>query len=365
MDDLYIGLMSGTSMDGIDAVLIDAEKNTLIHGITHPYTDVLQDTLKAFNATQKQDLNTLLSLNHSLGEAFSEAVNTLLKVSQYPHTAIRAIGSHGQTIFHNPNAAIPSTLQLACPHTISEKTGITVVADFRSRDLVLGGEGAPLAPYYHQVLFKDENLPIAVVNIGGISNLSILHPNQAPSGFDVGPGNVLMDTWIKHTKQRDYDENGQFAASGELKPALLEKLLSDPYFEKKPPKSIDKAYYSLGWLMQYLYTNEKPEDVQCTLTHFTAQAIANTVNTYAKDCKHLFICGGGAQNHALIQALSDALPTHRIETTHALAVDPNYLEAMMFGWLAKQTLQNHPLDLTQITGAKKPAILGAIYPASR
>ncbi|MDF1646924.1 MAG: anhydro-N-acetylmuramic acid kinase [Legionellaceae bacterium] len=359
--NLFIGLMSGTSMDGIDAVLVDLKQNQLIVGITHPYTTHLQEQLCAFDASQKHSVQSIQQLNHQLGHAFSEAVLTLLKKTQYTPDDIIAIGSHGQTLYHDPGADIPTTLQLGCPHTIAAKTGMTVVADFRTRDLVLGGQGAPLAPYYHHILFKSKKLPLAVVNIGGISNLSVLRPSKAPLGYDTGPGNVLMDAWIKKHKNLPYDKNGDWAASGQMIPACLNALLDDTFFKKTVPKSIDKAYYSLSWIQKFFTPKHKPEDVQATLLHLTAYSIADAIKISAPECKQVLLCGGGAHNHVLTQVIKTYLPGYQVNTTELFDVSPDYLEAMMFAWFAQQTLQHQALDLTQITGASKPAILGAVY----
>ncbi len=358
---LLIGLISGTSMDGIDAALVDLEKNQLIAGITYPYPSELQAQLLNFDVSQKHSPQTLLQLNHLLGRVFSNATLELLKKTQYKPGDIKAIGSHGQTLYHDPDSDIPTTLQLGCPHTIAAHTGITVVADFRTRDLVLGGQGAPFAPYYHQELFKKQHLPLSVVNVGGISNVSILKKSAPPMGYDTGPGNVLMDAWIKKHKNLAYDANGNWASSGQVIPSLLKALLSDAYFSKLAPKSIDKGYYSLNWLEQYLQSDYKIEDIQATLLHFTAHSIADAIKTTASDCKQVLLCGGGAHNQALIKALAVYLPAYRIDTTDVFDVSPDYLEAMMFAWFAEQTLNHNPLDLTQITGASKSTILGAIY----
>jgi anhydro-N-acetylmuramic acid kinase len=360
---LYIGLMSGTSMDGIDAALVNANNQQLIAGITHPYADTLQQALLQFDASKKHNIQNLLELNHHIGQAFSEAVTALLKETAYSATDITAIGSHGQTLYHNPEADIPTTLQLACPHTIANNTDITVVSDFRTRDLTLGGQGAPLAPIYHQKLLKNQNLPAIVANIGGIANISLITPSAPPIGYDTGPGNVLMDLWIKQHQNTPYDANGFWASTGTSIPALLDALLNDAYFKKEAPKSIDKGYYSKNWLNAKLKSSYKASDVQATLLHFTARSLADAIKNTAPTCNQLILCGGGAHNQALIQALQTYLPHYLIHTTaHLININPDYLEAMMFAWLAEQTLAGNPIDLTHITGSKKPAVLGAIYP---
>jgi anhydro-N-acetylmuramic acid kinase len=362
MSDLYIGLMSGTSMDGVDAALINTQKNELIAGLTLPYSKKLQAELLSFDADKTYTAQTFLALNHQLGHAFSDAALALLKKTNYQSDNITAIGSHGQTLYHAPDADIPTTLQLACPHTIAEKTGITVVADFRTRDLILGGQGAPFAPYYHQELLKNKKIPVIMVNIGGISNVSVLSQTAPPIGYDTGPGNALMDAWIKKNKNLFFDKNGDWAASGDLIPELLNRLLADAFFKKTAPKSIDKAYYALDWIEQHIKDNDKPEDVQATLLHLTAHSIADAIQAESSSAEQVLVCGGGAHNQALMQTLKHYLPHHEVTTTRAVDMSPDYLEAMMFAWLAEQAILKKPLDLTHITGASKAGILGAIYP---
>jgi anhydro-N-acetylmuramic acid kinase len=357
---LCIGLMSGTSMDGIDAVLLDTKKHALIQSIMQPYEARLQEQLQNFDATKPYMPEVLLQLDRDLGEAFANAVLELLKQTDYKPEDIMAIGSHGQTLYHNPDRS--STLQLGCAHTIVAKTGITVVSDFRTRDMVLGGQGAPLAPYYHHEVFKNKDLPLALVNVGGIANLTILNKNHVPQGYDTGPGNVLMDAWIQTHQKLDYDEAGAWASSGHVIESMLERLLEDAYFQKASPKSVDKAYFSQAWLQPYLDVTYAPEDVQATLLELTARSIADAIKADAPDCKQLALCGGGAQNIALRARLSESLPNYRVDTTDMYGVHPDYLEAMMMAWLSEQALLGRALDLTQITGSSKPAIHGVIYP---
>ncbi len=358
---LYIGLMSGTSMDGIDAALVNVDTHQLIQGITYPYPKALKAQLLDFVPLKPYTPQSLLELHHLIGQAFSDATLKLLKKTSYQASDITAIGSHGQTVYHSPNTTIPTTLQLGCPHTIAEKTGITVVADFRTRDLVLNGQGAPLAPFYHQECFKKEKLPLAVVNIGGIANITFLQQSMPPAGYDTGPGNVLMDAWIKKHKKLPYDANGNWALTGNVIPTLLAALLDDAYFKKESPKSIDKSYYSLTWLEPYIEEEHQAADIQATLLHLTAHSIATAIQNSYLPCKQVLLCGGGAHNQALIDVLCSYLPNLPVHTTDIAYINPDYLEAMMFAWFAKQTLNHNPLDLTSITGAKKPAILGAIY----
>lgn len=357
--NLYIGLMSGTSMDGVDAALVDVDQNQCLASLTMPYDAALKSELLNFNPQDKVELSALLALNQKIGYAFSEAVKCLLKKSGYTTKNIHAIGSHGQTLVHAPNTEMPFTLQLGCPHIIAAQNQMTVVADFRSRDIVLGGQGAPLAPYYHHILFNNKKDNLAVVNIGGIANVTILAPGLPPVGYDTGPGNALLDFWVNLHQGYTYDEAGDWAKTGGLIPELLDQLLSDEYFKQKPPKSIDKAYFLDGWLQKHLKPDYKPEDVQTTLVHLTAHSIANTIKA---PCSKLLVCGGGVKNAYLLNILSHYLPGIQVQTTDAYGVDSNYLEAMMIAWFAHQALKNHPLDFTKITGAHTTTLMGTIYP---
>jgi anhydro-N-acetylmuramic acid kinase len=358
---LFIGLMSGTSMDGIDAALVDSSDNTLIAGITRPYSQEIQVQLSEFNKTALISPIQLMQLHKLIGQDFAKSVFDVLSKAQCKPEDVMAIGSHGQTVYHDPLASIPTTLQLGCAHTIAEKTNITTVADFRTRDLVLGGQGAPFAPCYHQVLFEKQDLPLVLVNIGGIANITILRKNQPPVGYDTGPGNTLMDAWIKKNQDFDYDANGDWASTGKIIKPLLKRLLDDPYFKQASPKSIGIEYFSDDWLSAYLEPSYSPEDVQATLVSLTASSIADAIRSNAPECKRVALCGGGVHNKFLLEQVKQALPECNIDSTQAFGVDPDYLEAMMFAWFAQQTIRNKTVDLTQITGANKPSILGAIY----
>lgn len=358
---LYIGLMSGTSMDGIDVALVDVNHNQLILGKTvaypHTTTTLLQTVLKE----QSPSIETLYRLNQNIGQAFADAAGLVLEEAGVSSKAVVAIGSHGQTIAHDAFAGVPYTVQLGCPHTIAEQTGITVVADFRTRDMVAGGLGAPFAPVYHQVLFGDFKEPLAIVNIGGIANISFLTQGMHPHGYDIGPGNVLMDLWSEKQLQSSYDKDGAWASKGKLIKPLLDALLDDPYFKRLPPKSIGKEYFSDLWLSKFLTTDYLKEDVQATLLALTVTTIQKSVSNYGIPLKRLMLSGGGAHNAALLAQLQQCMPELSIKTTQAMGVDPDFIEAMMFAWFAKQTLNRIPVDLTRITGADKPTILGAVY----
>lgn len=360
---LYMGLMSGTSMDGIDAALIDLESNHFIGGITRPYSGNAQHFLEHVLASNSNTLKDFSQLNTILGREFAHAALELMENTKTPSQQIKAIGSHGQTLCHDATADIPYTVQLGCPHTIAEMTGVTVVADFRTRDLIVGGQGAPFAPIYHQALFKEHKFPLAVVNVGGIANLSYLSDQTTVNGYDIGPGNCLMDSWIKKHQSINYDNNGEWAASGSANESLLISLLQDPYFKKIKPKSIGKEYFSLDWLQQYLKSDYHSADVQATLLQLTAQSIAHAINDEPEIPSELLICGGGAHNKALLHCLTKLLPKVSVQSTAAYNINPDFIEALMFAWLAEKTLKNTALDMSQITGARRLAILGTIYPA--
>lgn len=358
----YIGLMSGTSMDGIDAVLVNNTSNTLLHALTHPYSDSLKSAL-AQVLDNKQSLSYFSQLNTLIGREFAEAVKDLLCQSRFPASDVVAIGSHGQTLCHDSHAQIPYTLQLGCAHTIAEMTGIQVVADFRTRDLVVGGQGAPFAPLYHQAIFKKKKLPLAVVNIGGIANVTYLPNETEVYGYDVGPGNCLMDAWVLKHRNQSFDTAGSFAQEGKVIFSLLDALLADPYFQKAPPKSLGKEHFSLTWLQPFLADDMSEADVQATLLQFTAVAIADNIKKLPKLPKQVLLCGGGVHNQVLVHSLSLLLQDVKITSTECYGIHPDYVEALMMAWLAERTINQSPMFLKSITGAKKPAILGVIYPA--
>lgn len=360
---LYIGLMSGTSMDGIDAALVDLPSNKLIHGISKKYTDGLKSRIYQLIDQSDLTLAALCQVNTLIGREFASAVHMLLKEARVSTAEISAIGSHGQTVCHDTSTQIPYTLQLGCAHTIASLTGIDVVADFRTRDLVNGGQGAPFAPLYHHELFFQLGRALALVNIGGISNVTFISPDKAPRGWDVGPGNCLMDAWVHKHQGKAFDEHGAWAGQGMVNKRLLAHILSDPFFIQSAPKSIGKEYFSLVWLTNFLNEKYKAEDVQATLVAVTARCIADSLLCEPLTPRELYLCGGGTHNLLLVQMLSCMLPDVAVRSVSDVGVSPDYLEAMMFAWLASQTLQKKPLDLSAITGSQVSSILGALYPA--
>jgi anhydro-N-acetylmuramic acid kinase len=352
--------MSGTSMDGVDAALVDVATHQLLGGITRPYDHDVRERLYQLESNSSMAPSELCQLNTRLGRQFAATALQLLETLNHSPQDIAAIGSHGQTICHDAQAAIPYTLQLGCPHTIAEATGINVVADFRTRDLIVGGKGAPFAPLYHQALWGDQT-ELAIVNIGGIANITLFPSQHEVIGYDTGPGNCLLDAWIKRQLGHPYDQDGAYAASGAIIPNLLTALGADPYFKLPFPKSLCKSYFSLDWLQPFLRQDYAGQDIQATLLALTASSIARAVAQHAHAIRRLAICGGGVHNGALMQALNHAIPNIKIMSTQALGINPDFLEAMMFAWLAHQNLSATQLDLRTITGAHKQVLLGAVY----
>lgn len=365
-ESLYIGLMSGTSMDGIDAALVRLGDRscTTLATYSHDYpAPVRQALITASQHPESVVADDVGRLDHKVGECFRNAALELIALSGAQAAEIRAIGSHGQTLRHLPRDAVPFTLQIGDPNIIATGTGITTVADFRRRDLALGGEGAPLAPAFHQWLFADESTSRAVLNIGGIANVTVLRRDpDAVLGFDTGPGNTLMDAWIRKHSNLPYDADGAWAASGKVDQSLLSGMLKDPYFAQSPPKSTGFEYFNLNWLDAKLDGRDlPPEDVQATLLELTVQNIAAALACHAPDTEEVFVCGGGISNAALMHALASRLAPAQVQSTARLGLDPNWVEAAAFAWLASRTIAALPGNLPPVTGARKREILGAIY----
>lgn len=358
--------MSGTSLDGIDVALVDfADGADLIAHRHFPLPEKLTSdllTLTQSNATLS--FEQMGELETALGQAFAIAVLDFCQTMEISPESIRAIGSHGQTVRHNPHGALPFTLQLGDANIIAERTGITTVADFRRRDVAAGGQGAPLVPAFHQALFAKPNSTRAIVNIGGIANITLLAADGAVSGFDTGPGNGLMDAWCQKQWHLSYDDNGQKAALGQVDQTLLERLLADPWLWLPAPKSTGRDVFNLEWLAVHLQNlNLSPETVLRTLNLFTARTIADALlASVVVALDDVFVCGGGVHNALLMQNLQSLLPCP-VQSTQALGVDPDYVEAMAFAWLAKQCIDGKPGNVVAVTGAKGARILGAIYQA--
>lgn len=355
----YAGLISGTSMDGIDAAIIN-DANELVSGHTFSYSNNTSKLLSQVVKEKKGDLAVIGTLHRTVAIEFAEAYNQLLKMNQISAAQVKAIGFHGQTISHQTLTKPFYTYQLGCPSTLAVETATTVIADFRSMDIALGGQGAPLAPLYHDHCFGKLHDRIAVVNIGGIANLSMFIDEQLVAGYDTGPGNCLLNAWVKANQNLDFDEGGSWAASGTVNQALLNSLLKDCYFHLSAPKSIDREYFSLDWLKTHLKRKIVPEDVQATLLELTAITIAHQVNSFSP-VKHLVICGGGAHNTLLNERLSHHLPDTVISHSSYFGINEDYLEAMMIAWLAKERLEQRAFDLSAITGNPYPTMLGHVF----
>lgn len=361
--ELYAGLMSGTSLDGIDAALIDfgQSKPRLIAKHYLPFSETLKNDLLTLHQPAMNELHQTLLTGNQLAELYASATRQLLELSGIAPAQVRAIGCHGQTIRHRPEHGY--TLQIGNAALLAELIGVTVVSDFRSRDIAAGGQGAPLVPAFHDKTMRHPDVHRVIANIGGIANLTNLPPGADTSGFDCGPGNLLMDAWCMHHLGKAYDDNGAWAASGKVLPVLLEKLLGEPFFSMAPPKSSGRDLFNVKWLQNQLSGTENAADVQATLLELTCQSIADSILQHCMGATEIYLCGGGAHNRALCNRLAILLPGHTIQTTNALGVDSDYLEAIAFAWLAQQTLHGKSANLPIVTGARHPCILGAIYQA--
>jgi len=366
---LFIGLISGTSVDAVDAVLCDIQPDNqiqLLHSYSHPIPAALQQELLAFGKSEYNGdaIDQLGQLDHQVGLLFADATNTLLKQSEHQAQEIQAIGSHGQTVRHRPEANYPFTLQIGDPSIIATQTGITTVADFRRRDMANGGQGAPFAPAFHQAFFSDDNKPRAVVNLGGIANVTILEAGKSPVGFDTGPANTLMDQWVYAHKQQHYDAGGEWAASGSVVPELLSLLLQDPYFKQAAPKSTGCEYFNMEWLAARTGSVDlsqfKPQDVQRTLLELTVITVADAIKVYLEE-GNVYLCGGGAHNLVLLQELQNQLPCQSVFSSSTLGISPDWVEAMTFAWFAAKTLKKEPIQLSSITGSTQNSVLGGVY----
>ncbi len=358
-----MGLMSGTSLDGIDAVLVDLgrTKPRLIAAHYLPFDDVLKSDLLALHMPTPNELHQTQLAGNQLARLYAVAIAALLTQAKSSNRAVKAIGCHGQTIRHCPEHGY--SLQIGNAALLAELTGITVVSDFRSRDIAAGGQGAPLVPAFHDKVLRHPDIHRVIVNIGGISNLTNLPPQIATSGFDCGPGNLLMDAWCAQHTGKPYDDNGAWAASGKVLPGLLKQLLGEPYFALPPPRSTGRDLFNTTWLQGRLTGGEASEDVQATLLELTCRTIAQSIRQYCGGANEIYLCGGGAHNQALRDRLAALLTDLSIQTTSTLGVDSDYLEAIAFAWLAQQTLHGKSANLPPVTGAKHPCVLGAIHPA--
>ncbi|MHB1949614.1 MAG: anhydro-N-acetylmuramic acid kinase [Gammaproteobacteria bacterium] len=357
MTDLYIGLMSGTSADGIDAVAVDFghREPRLVASHYESYDPELRNEILALCQSGPDEINRLGELDVKLGKAFANVTRILLNDNGLKTNVIRAIGSHGQTIRHHP--AKHFTLQIGDPNIIAAETGITTVADFRRRDMAYGGQGAPLVPAFHQKIFSAPKHDRVIVNIGGIANITVLPREGNILGFDTGPGNTLLDAWCEQHTNLSYDKRGAWAAEGKVQEKLLHTLLSDPFFKLAAPKSTGREYFNLAWLNNHL-GNERPIDVQATLVELTVRSILDAI-PFAQG--EIFVCGGGAHNNYLMSRFAAQAEPFSVDSTLKLGINPDWVEAMAFAWLAKQTLEKKPGNIIAVTGAHHATILGGVY----
>lgn len=362
----YIGIMSGTSLDAIDVVI--ARRSTdgfkQIAGYAADLPKDLRSQLLKICHDKHVDLLTLGEVDHLFAVTCAGAVKQLLEDSDIAASQICAIGSHGQTIFHSPLGKFPFSQQIGDANLIAAKTGITCVADFRRMDMAYGGQGAPLVPAFHQALFAKRDETRVILNIGGIANISLLTSDNEVLGYDTGPGNMLMDAWINKIKNKNFDKNGEFAGQGKVQTALLQQLLSDPYFTQTAPKSTGREKFNLMWLEKQLalITDNalSDTDIQRSLLELSAITISEQIKIHSSGCE-VFVCGGGALNPLLMLRLQQLMPEHRISDTNALGIDPMFVEAIAFAWLAEQRVCSNPVPLKSVTGARRDAILGALY----
>ena len=355
--------MSGTSLDGADAAVVDFSGVTprALAFASVPYPESLRDRLMALSHEGTDSLEAAGRASLELADLYAQVVEAAIDAARVDRADIRGIGVHGQTVRHRPDPGF--TIQLNDPARVAERCRIDVVADFRRRDMAAGGQGAPLVPAFHEAVFRDARRARAVVNIGGIGNVTWLAPGRATVGFDCGPGNVLMDGWAQRHLHARFDEGGRWAASGHVDDALLATLMSEPYLQLPPPKSTGRELFHAKWLDARLPGNAKPQDVQATLAEFTARTIVEAIDRSCPGTAEIYVAGGGARNAHLVSRIRALAKGRPVETTEALGVATQQVECMAFAWLAMKCLRREPIDLSAVTGAKGPRILGAIYPA--
>lgn len=356
----YIGLMSGTSLDGVDAVLIGMQGETWQGALAHnyvPYPEHIKTQVLALQQRGFNELHQTAILAQQLSTLYAQAVTQLLQAQNLNAQDIAAIGCHGQTIRHAPEQAY--SLQIADWSLLAELTGIDVVGDFRSRDLAAGGQGAPLVPAFHDALFGNTQHTRVLANIGGIANISVLQPEQTPLGFDTGPGNMLMDAWVQRHFDIAYDDNSTYAQQGAVLPELLQACLAHPYFHTPYPKSTGRDLFDLAWLETYLNGNERPVNVLRTLLELTAISLSQDIALF--NPHEVYVCGGGVYNPLLMKRLQELLPQVAWRSTEALNLHPQWMEAAAFAWLAARRLLGLPSNAATVTGAKGPRCLGAVY----
>ena len=367
-DEHFIGMLSGTSRDGVDTVLVNFSRGSMsiLHATCVPYPPAIRQKLDQLLETGKRPGSDETSLlDENLGRFFARTAQNLVREAGMEMRDIRAIGSHGQNVWHEPWGENPVSMQLGRPDLIAKNTNTTAVGNFRSADVLAGGQGAPLAPLLHQEIFHNENEDRAVLNIGGIANLTILPAKGGISGYDCGPGNCLMDAWTRRHLQKDYDDNGRWASKGQVNPGLLERMLSDPYFGKPPPKSTGLEHFNISWLdviLNDMLADSSLEEVniQTTLAELTALSVANSLRDSFEPAR-LLVCGGGVHNSFLMRRLAAALPDVIVESTARYGADPDWVEGLLFAWLARERLAGRTQNTLPITGASRPVLLGDVH----
>lgn len=360
--ELYAGLMSGTSLDGVDAALVDFGSGAplILAHAHHPFPAALRAELLALNSAGPDELARAAGCANELARRYAAAVADSLAQAAVPARDVQAIGCHGQTVRHRPEAGY--TLQLGNAALLAELSGIRVVADFRSRDVAAGGQGAPLAPGFHAAVFGNNREDRAVLNLGGIANLTWLPVAGPVSGFDCGPGNCLMDLWAQRHLGKPFDADGAWAAGAQIDAALLDRLLAEPYFRRAPPKSTGRDLFNDDWLRARLLGSEDAQQVQATLLELTARCISEALRGWCPGARRLIACGGGVRNHRLLARLGELAGAMRVEASDRHGIDPSLVEAVAFAWLARQALREAPGNLPSVTGARGQRVLGAIYP---
>lgn len=364
--NIYLGLMSGTSIDSIDVAAVEFTGNTphLLGSHSHPIPEKLKQQILNLCLPGSDSVQLLCETDNLLGELFAEAALALMSSLNIQAQQITAIGSHGQTVRHSPPSAdkLGYSQQIADPTIITVRTGCTVVADFRRADMALGGHGAPLVPAFHQQLFSQSEQNRVILNIGGIANITLLTANGDCSGYDTGPGNILLDSWCRQQLGTAYDNNGDWGSGGTVDSALLKQLKSHRYFAQPSPKSTGREEFNLAWLENQLTEfTLTAQDIQATLMQLTADSIADQINNLGLPISEIFVCGGGVMNSGLMQLLADAMPQSNVSSTSQLGLDPNWVEACAFAWLAKRRIENKTGNLPAVTGASRKTILGGVY----
>ena len=372
---LYLGIMSGTSLDGVDLALVDFESGAKLEASCFvPMPEALRADLSVLLKSGETSLQKLGEIDYRLGVLYADCVNEFLAKNQLKPSQIEAIGCHGQTVWHAPQGNFPFTMQIGDMNLVAARTGITTVGDFRRKDMAMGGQGAPLVPAFHEAVFARPNQFTVVLNIGGISNISVLDPKSETIGYDVSVGNALMDSWIEKHLGKRYDKNAEWAKTGEVISELLAEMLNEPFLQLPPPKSTGRELFNLAWLEKQFanltakspassVANFKPEDIQYTLAEFTAQSITRELSQWKNEPnKVLLVCGGGARNPLLMERFNVLLPDWHVGTTNDYGVDVDYVEAAAFAWLAFQRMENLPSNMPSVTGASQAVSLGVIFP---